>query len=76
MDSVGGSLYNKVNDLMQNVRIEESKGAVHLYVPSFKAEVTNSISPIGEPIQGIKTKDGLVGETKFSASISLTNGNY
>jgi hypothetical protein len=51
IDSAGGSLYTKVNTLMQNVKIEETKGTIHLYVPSFKADVTNTVSPIGEPLQ-------------------------
>jgi hypothetical protein len=76
IDSKAGSLYTKVNTLMQNVAIEETKGTVHLYVPSFKAEVTNTISPIGESLQNIKTKEGIVCESKFSASLELSSGNY
>ena len=48
----------------------------HLYVPSFKASVLNAVSPVGVSLSSIKTKEGVVCESRFSASLELTSGKY
>jgi len=75
IDSTTDLLYKKVNDLMETVRIQEIKGTMHLYVPSFKAEVIDAASPIGCSLENIVTKEGVVCESRFSASVELTSGN-